>query len=130
MKHFYVICPVGADPSFMEKRAILKELAFAYKTEPFFPLDHRREFSIEDATKEMKLADFVLADLSLERPSCYFELGVAQAVGARVFLIAAAGTVIHQTGSQCNLVLYSNLSQYRLEVSRILAGPTPDTSDT
>jgi hypothetical protein len=37
----------------------------------------------------MLLAVFVLADLSLERPSCYFELGLAQAVRAHVFVIAA-----------------------------------------
>jgi hypothetical protein len=45
--------------------------------EPFFPFECHSEFSVPATANKMLLAVFVLADLSLERPSCYFELGLA-----------------------------------------------------
>jgi hypothetical protein len=60
----------------------------------------------------MQRAEFVLADLSLERPSCYFELGLAEAANA-FFLVAAAGTPIHQVGNAGKVVFYSDMVQAR-----------------
>jgi hypothetical protein len=121
MKYFDVICPVGADPRFAAKRSVLEELGIEWGHEPFFPLERHREFSIGVTTRDMQRAEFVLADLSLERPSCYFELGLAEAANARVFLVAAAGTPIHQVGNANKVVFYSDMMQYRSEVSEILA---------
>jgi hypothetical protein len=45
--------------------------------EPFFPFERHSEFSVLATANKMLLAVFVLADLSLERPSCYFDLGLA-----------------------------------------------------
>lgn len=120
MSYFYVICPVGVDPSFPEKRSVLKELGEAHGTEPFFPLEHHSEFSVRSTANDMRDAEFVLADLSLERPSCYFELGVAQALGADVVLIAVTGTPVHQVGDTRPVSFYSDLVQYRFQVSQIL----------
>jgi hypothetical protein len=90
MSYFYVICPVGADPDFRPKADIVRDLCEAYSLQAFFPLERRSELSIDQACSDMKRAAFVLADLSLERPSCYFELGIAETLGVRVFLIAAS----------------------------------------
>ena len=90
--------------------------------EPFFPFECHSEFSVPATANKMLLAVFVLADLSLERPSCYFELGLAQAVGAHVFLIAATGTQIQQVGDSRRPSFYSDFAQYRLRVSRLLGG--------
>jgi nucleoside 2-deoxyribosyltransferase len=57
-------------------------------------------------------ADIVLADLSFERPSCYFEVGFAQALGKRVALIATDGTAIHQVIGRDALIFYNTISDY------------------
>jgi hypothetical protein len=121
MRYFYIICPVGADPRFSAKKSVLEELGIEWGHEPFFPLERHREFSIGVTMRDMQRAEFVLADLSLERPSCYFELGLAEAANARVFLVANAGTTIHQIGNADNVVFYSDMMQYRSGVSQILA---------
>lgn len=120
MSYFYVICPVGGDPSFAEKKTILETLGRASGVEPFFPLDNQ-SFSTESAINAIKAAQFVLADVSLERPSCYFELGIAEALKARVALIASTGTAIHQVGNSQRCLFYSDLTEYRLHISRALA---------
>jgi hypothetical protein len=38
---------------------------------------------------------FVIADLTKERPNCYYELGFAHALGKPAILLARAGTVLH-----------------------------------
>jgi hypothetical protein len=121
LKYFYVICPVGADANFLVKRSALEDVSAECGLTPFFPLDHHHEFSIETVSRDIKLAAFVLADLSLERPSCYFELGMAEVLGARVLLIAAAGTPIHQVGSFGEVTFYSDMAQYRSTVFAMLA---------
>jgi hypothetical protein len=40
-------------------------------------------------------AYFVIADLSHERPNCYFELGYAQALGKPALLLSGEGTRVH-----------------------------------
>ena len=78
MRYFYVICPVGADPDFAEKKRILENLACECGMDPFFPLERHRRFSLREVKADTQGAEFALADLSFERPSCYFELGLAQ----------------------------------------------------
>src|SRR3954470_7831358 len=106
MQYFYSICPVGSDPDFAAKKIILETLGREFGQKPFFPLERHQSFSLDQMGEEVQMAAFVLADLSLERPSCYFELGVAQAFNARVRLIAAEGTTIHQTGCSGDAIFY------------------------
>src|SRR5437868_14453810 len=97
---FYVIMPVGADKQFHEKKAILQNIAHKNNLHAYFPFDRtdNRSFDINSTLSVLRNSDFVLADLSLERPSCYYELGLAQALSKDVYLIAACGTDIHQIG--------------------------------
>ena len=60
--------------------------------------------------QDMKQCEFVLVNLSLERPSCYYELGLAEAIGKPVYLIAIEGTDIHQTASR-KLVQFYNTNE-------------------
>ena len=59
----------------------------------------------------IKKASFVIADLAYERPSCYYELGLAQAMGKLTFFIALAGTKIHQTYGDIHF--YEGIEQYK-----------------
>jgi nucleoside 2-deoxyribosyltransferase len=99
----------------------LERLAKEFGFEAFFPLVHRRELSVDVAVGDMRGAEFVLADLSRERPSCYFELGLAEALGLKVVLMAVKGTPIHQVGKATNVWFYSNPTEYVSAVCQALA---------
>lgn len=97
---FYIITPIGADPDHKLKRESFESLALSDGHQFVFPeYDLRSQaFSIANMLARLASCDAVIADLSLERPSCYFELGVAEATGKKVALLAGVGTPIHQTG--------------------------------
>ena len=119
--YFYVITPVRSDPDFDKKNRVLREVGAGYKCVPFFPFEHIKPYSIDCALEHLRTAQFVLADLSHERPSCYFELGLAQAVGTPVIIIAENGTSIHQIGDTARVLWYSCIEEYRETVNKILA---------
>jgi nucleoside 2-deoxyribosyltransferase len=119
---FYVIMPVGADQQFAEKKSILTRVAKKEGLTPYFPFDRTRNMIFDrDATLAvMKDSDFVLADLSMERPSCYFELGIAQALGKEVYLVAEHDTDIHQAHGRSLTHFYKGLPGYEQVVSSVL----------
>lgn len=116
MIRFYVICPVASDPSFTFKRGIIERVARALGLEPVFPLNASPPVPISVL---MTGTAFALADLSLERPSCYFELGVAYARGLRRFVIAREDTPVHQTGDQGEVEFYRD-AEYEVVLRRVL----------
>lgn len=120
--YFYVIMPVGADQEFADKRSILQRVADKEGLAPYFPFDRTSNmtFDKERTLSAIKDSKFVLADLSLERPSCYFELGLAQALGKDVYLIAQQDTDIHQAHGRGLTRFYKGLSGYEQVVSDVL----------
>lgn len=121
MNRVYYISPVGSDPDYASKRDILARVAADRGVLFFFPLDHRASFSVHVALSDLRTSHLVIADLSLERPSCYFEVGLAQATGLPVVLIAAAGTVIHQAGGTEGVVEYTDLASFQAVVEHSLS---------
>ena len=117
----YFIMPAGSDNNFNSKRAILQAIAQRRGWVTHFPsyavlrpnndVMKPRDFSLPDLIREIRNASLVVADVSLERPSCYYELGVAQALGQPVFLLASVGTVVHQVAGRDNVNFYSNLEE-------------------
>ena len=57
-----------------------------------------RELALEDLVsrikKEIKSSLFVIADLTDERPSCYFECGYAEALGKPIIYVASQNSVM------------------------------------
>lgn len=121
MSYIYYISPVGADPDYGAKRGILNNISQELGIEWFFPLDRYACFAVPAALEDLRAAAHVVADLSLERPSCYFELGLAQALGVRLSLIAKEGTILHQAGGIDGVVIYQDLRSYREAVKHCLA---------
>jgi nucleoside 2-deoxyribosyltransferase len=119
---FYMIMPVGADPQFADKKSILLRAAKKHGMSVHFPFETSNEstFDIDKTLSVLTDADFVIADLSKERPSCYFELGLAQAQRKDVYLIAKEGTDIHQAHGRRLTRFYESLEDYGQIVSQVL----------
>jgi nucleoside 2-deoxyribosyltransferase len=128
----YIIMPVGSDEAFESKRAVLESSFKAHDWITHFPLDsasrqdnrHITEtnFKLSEVVQEMKAASLIVADLSLERPSCYYELGVAQALGRPTFLLAVTGTTIHQVADRDSIHFYTDLKELSVIMDIALTG--------
>ena len=73
---------------------------------------HNPRFDLDATRRTIRSVDLVFADLSHERPSCYYELGLAEALGAKVVCVAAIGTEIHQTSYRGAVTVFSDLSEF------------------
>ena len=62
----------------------------------------------------------VVADLTLERPSCYYEVGLAQALNRQVVLVAERGTPIHQAHDRDKVIFYDSLDDLSAKLTRAL----------
>lgn len=58
--------------------------------------------------ENIKKAEIIVADLSYERPNCYFELGYAMAMGKRIIITAKKDTHIHFDVSGYDILYYNN----------------------
>jgi hypothetical protein len=128
MDYFYVISPVAADPDFESKRAVIASVGRSLGVQPLFPLDRNPGVALERATEDIRKAKFVLADLTHERPSCYFELGLAEATGVEVGILAKTGTPIHQVGYASQVSFYRTLEDYKRIVTSLLEARFAGTS--
>jgi hypothetical protein len=121
-QYFHVIAPVGFDPDWQNRRGIIEQVAARHRVDVRFP-DYSPQapvFRLADLKREFAEAAFVLVDLNHERPSCYYELGIAEALGVRVCLVAECGTPIHQTAARENAKHYATLDEFTAIVERAI----------
>lgn len=118
----YVIMASTAFNTVAVKRQAIADIAASTGWEVIFPEYDKTEptFDFASLVESMKGASLVLADLSMERPSCYFELGVAETLGSRICLLAENGTPIHQTSKRLETRFYSSLGSFKSLVGEAL----------
>jgi len=124
-KYAYVIMPVGSDPIYPARRAAIQRGILAAGLTPRFPaysLD-KPSFNLPELTSILKNAEIVVVDLSHERPSCYYELGLAEALGKKVVPIAERGTPIHQFSARSLMRFYDKISDVEKTIEDILLMP-------
>ena len=114
-----VIAPVGAETARQAKAALFREVCDAHGWRAILPaLDDTVADALTLAT--IASAELVIADLSHERPSCYFELGYAVALGKPVVLVAGAGTPLHYTDPDHRPIFYESQPALRAIVAAAL----------
>ncbi len=123
-RRLHVIMPVGSDPMFKEKQHAIEKGAIRAGYVAQFPTYDPINpiFSIRDYLACVRDASAVLADLTGERPSCYYELGIAEALGVPTHLVASANTEIHQSSVRSRIEYYSNLHQLEELSAGLLIG--------
>ena len=124
--YFQVIMPVGSNPKANDKQRLVKIIAEKSVIKPHFPRYTTEDpvFNLQATLQDLRGSAFVLADLSLERPSCYYELGLAEALGKPVYLIAKKNTDIHQTASRRLVKYFDNEDEYKVLVKNIIIEAT------
>lgn len=68
----------------------------------------------------IKLAEFIIADLTFERPNCYYEIGYAHALNKKVILTAYEGTKIHFDISTFPMISYRSMSELEIRLKETL----------
>lgn len=63
------------------------------------------------------LAEYVIADLSYERPNCYYELGYAHALNKKIILTASYDTKIHFDVSGFHVCKYKSVRELDEKIS-------------
>jgi nucleoside 2-deoxyribosyltransferase len=116
----FVITPNRPDPLLTHKQEIIRRVAAKYDLSIFFGFERIGEGNAENSLAILSGSDFVLADLSLERPSCYFEVGFAQALAKPVALMASTGTLIHQVRHRDEVKFFDTLVEYERLVDSTL----------
>lgn len=114
--------PVGFDDRANKKMDAIASIAEKYGCSAIFP-EHENSypaFSLNTTVQKFKKSAFVLVDLSFERPSCYYELGIVETLGIPAYIIAEVGTAIHQTANRAFVHYYSDLVELSVKVEYII----------
>ena len=75
--------------------------------------EHPLEDLVGRIKEEIRKSKFVIADLTDERPSCYFEAGYAEALGKKVIYVASKESVIQPgTKTKIHFDIHMNIQMF------------------
>lgn len=119
MRTLFVIMASTSFPNSTEKREILKRCAhnngWAIHTPSYDA--NLPSFDLIETKFHLNYCQLTIADLSDERPSCYYELGLAEALGRPTALFASKDTPIHQTASRNAVTFFADLEDFQRKIN-------------
>ena len=121
----FVITPIqGAKHGDQDQQRIFKEydrrfeviekvITFAGAIAIRIDKEHPLEDLVGRIKKEIRGAQFIVADLTDERPSCYFEAGFAEALGKKVIYVASQQSVAKPgTATKIHFDIHMNMHMF------------------
>ena len=108
---------MAMDPNIPELEDVyhtIKEVCAAYGIKAYRADEIEHQDRITDLIlSEIKSCEFLIADLSFERPNVYYEIGYAHALNKKPILYRKKGTKLHFDLSVHNIPEYINITELR-----------------
>lgn len=120
--YVFIIMPMSREsPSLPDTLATIKRACRAVQMRGSRIDDKANTGQItENIHNNIRLAEYVVADLTDERPNVYYEVGYAQALGKPILLVAKAETNIHFDLQGCRIHKYHNYHDLEEELKKWL----------
>jgi nucleoside 2-deoxyribosyltransferase len=117
----FLIAPYSIDRNFEEKRSIINDVFLKFGFELLLAEDNNKgSLSAETTIRLFEQADYFIADVSCERPSCYYELGYLQAQKKDISIIAKKNEKIHQLLYKDSIEYFNDLGEYKKIIEKIV----------